>query len=162
MKIIFLDIDGVLNTGCNRIKLKEINKGIDDWNYNNIFCRESMKNLKEIVDKTNAKIVLSTTRRFADSLLNPLEIQFMEFGLWNDLIGKTPKLSENFSNGKEKELEINKYVTDNNIESYIILDDDSSLFNSNNINFVQVPWMEGITEEIKNKVIADLMKINGG
>ena len=53
MKVIFLDIDGVLNySGC-----KEKIGGIFFVN------DERIKILKEIIDKTNAKIVLSSTWR---------------------------------------------------------------------------------------------------
>lgn len=55
-KIIFLDIDGVLNSMDYFDKVKD-NDGYNDIN------TEKVKLLKEIVDQTGAKIVLSSTWR---------------------------------------------------------------------------------------------------
>jgi methionine--tRNA ligase beta chain len=50
MKIIFLDIDGVLNVDY-----------ADKDQFGHIFREEFVQNLKEIIEKTNAKIVISST-----------------------------------------------------------------------------------------------------
>ena len=50
MKIIFLDIDGVLNV---------IPQGHDE--YGAIFHNHFIDNLKRLIDKTNAKIVITST-----------------------------------------------------------------------------------------------------
>lgn len=47
MKVIFLDFDGVITTMKSR------------WN----LCKEKMELVKEIVDKTDAKIVISSSWR---------------------------------------------------------------------------------------------------
>lgn len=49
-KIIFLDIDGVLNV---------IPQGFDD--FGGIFHKNFEDNLKHIIEETNAKIVISST-----------------------------------------------------------------------------------------------------
>ena len=54
MKIIFLDIDGVLNV---------IPQGRDE--YGAIFHPEFVANLKHIIDKTGAKLVISSTWRMS-------------------------------------------------------------------------------------------------
>lgn len=50
MKIIFLDIDGVLNV---------IGQGRDE--YGQIFHKHFENNLKRIIDETDAKIVISSS-----------------------------------------------------------------------------------------------------
>lgn len=155
MKIIFLDIDGVLNTKNNRERLKNINK-VDDWDYNNIFDKTSLGNLKDIVMITKANIVLHSSRRGTDALMKPLKIQFMDNGLWRYYIGETPKLSENWSNGTEKEDEIYRYINTNiNIEKCVILDDDVSLF-KNLEHLVQIDYINGITSKIKYEILSKL------
>lgn len=58
MKILFLDIDGVLNSNMwNEKHKKEISSGI-------LIEEEKVQFLAEIIDKTNAKIVLHSGWRF--------------------------------------------------------------------------------------------------
>lgn len=149
MKIIFLDVDGVINTFEKKEELKVLNNNKDDWDYNNIFCKISLANLREIVDVTGAKIVLESTRRFSQSLLIPMKYQFMEYGL--SYIGVTPNVDGNKLN------EILKYIdnSDKNIENYIILDDDSKYF-ENELSFIKVNPRYGITNDVVEIAIKKL------
>lgn len=114
MKIIFLDIDGVLNsikTFIERNSKKELE--LDE---------EKIILLKEIVDSTDAKIVLiSSWRYFLDKNLRPLD-------------NKTSQLLELFNKHginlydkttikNDREEEIIEWIYINNPENFIIIDD---------------------------------------
>lgn len=118
MKIIFLDIDGVLNSSQYRDQL-----GMRY--YSQIIDRRKMPLLKKIVEETGAEIVLSTSWR---KFWNPGENQddpvgqcicdlFRESGLW--IRGKTPVL-ENAGRGDEIQTWLNRNPC---IDGYVILDD---------------------------------------
>ena len=60
MKIIFLDLDGVLNTWQYSSYL--VNSGIEEFDENgSLFDPEAIKNLQYIIDSTHAHIVISST-----------------------------------------------------------------------------------------------------
>ena len=107
MNIIFLDINGVLDT----------NENIDEINVDNL------KRLKQIVDETNSKIVISSslknsyyyTGHYSKHLQNIIK-EIEKAGI--SIIGITPKC-------KTREDEIKVYLLNHpEIENYCILDDD--------------------------------------
>ena len=118
MKIIFLDIDGFLNSSDYRKQL-----GIQY--FSEIIDRRKMPLLKNIVDATDAKIVLSTSWR---KFWNEEELQldpagqyindvFTEYGL--SVYGKTPVMEESGRNTEIKVWLDGKWYVDR----YVILDD---------------------------------------
>ncbi len=119
MKIIFLDFDGVLNS--------EIYDRTREYTSNTSIDETRLELLKEIVDKTNAKIVLSTSwREHWNKEIDSCD----EVGLWiNQLFSKhgleiydkTPYL--HFGAGRKKEiLDWLKYSIEP-VEKFVILDD---------------------------------------
>ena len=126
MKIIFLDIDGVLNSFAtfteihNEWKLTGIRRVAIDLN--------KVLLLKEIVDNTGAKIVLSSSwRNFCkmkhgkpvtknQNLHDLIEI-LNNNGLY--IYDITPKLRSGI-----REEEIRKWMENKDIESFIVIDDD--------------------------------------
>ena len=118
MKIIFLDIDGVLNSSDYRKQL-----GIRY--FSEIIDRRKMPLLKNIVDATDAKIVLSTSwRKFwneGESQLDPvgqyINEVFAAYGL--SVYAKTPVMEESGRNAEIKAWLDGKWYVD----SYVILDD---------------------------------------
>lgn len=126
MNIIFLDVDGVLN---DFYTLKKRGK-------RNIFeepeldlDEDKIKLLKELIDKTNAKIVLSSSWRvfFDKDTLNPknnhgqeLRRLLYKYGL------EIYSLTKRSGNGKRED-EINDWLENHDdIESFVILDDEDS------------------------------------
>lgn len=125
-KIIFLDVDGVLNSQSyyiewmrrSRVDYDDSEKEIDE---------SCVKNLKEIVDKTGAAIVLSSTwRNMQDvhKLAIHLNKTLAKYGL--HISDKTPWLHGN------RPEEINLWLDDyrfkgNEVKSFVILDDDFSI-----------------------------------
>lgn len=112
MKVIFLDIDGVLNSDTYMEKqLDNSSVGIESE-----IDPATLILLKKAVDTTGAKIVLSSSWRIMRKC-NELERFMMKFGI--SLSGKTP-----YVDGK-RGLEIKQYLSKNeNIEQYLILDDE--------------------------------------
>lgn len=107
MKIIFLDIDGVLNYENSKNKVEE----------------EKVKLLKEIVDQTGAEIVLSSDWRYwwdkPDEDFKLLIDKLNKFGL--KLISKTPETAHGYR-GAEIHQWLNEW-TGEAVERFVILDD---------------------------------------
>jgi hypothetical protein len=129
MKIIFLDIDGVLNV---------IPKSHDD--FGGTFHDDFVENLKHIIDETGAKIVISSSWRFSG-------LEWMQ-KMWRfrNLPGEVIDVTTFFA---DKKLNLNywdvvrgheiKVWLDNHtdIENYVILDDDLDMLDEQMNNYVQ-------------------------
>jgi len=126
MKVIFLDIDGVLNS-MNTFKDEEINIKLYNLALKNKVQYRIQRRLldidfyklqllKEIIFKTNAKIVISSSWRNL-SFYPLIEEYLVNQGL--PIIGTTPYINGN--RGKE----IRKYLMEHlEIKKFIILDDE--------------------------------------
>jgi len=124
---IFLDIDGVLNSRSF---------GIEE---------DKLKLLNELVVKTNSNVVISSSWRLESSLYNILKDKI------ENVVGKTTNLLSRYTTiekyDKIRLKEIKKYIGNNNIVNYVIIDDLE--FNNLNIkNFYKTEMHIGLTEEI--------------
>ena len=134
MKIIFIDIDGVLN-GYNKrlhivgnicMKINLLKKLWFKWNPYDIRWKY-VKNLSKIVRKTNAKIVISSSWRSGWNIpynecsprMRSLKDKLHHYKI--DVIGITPYIY-----GKRED-EISEWLekTDYKIDNFVILDDES-------------------------------------
>ena len=126
MKVIFLDIDGVLNTSKTYMDISKEYRETGKERLEIDLKRGAF--LKEIVERTNAVIVLSSSWRLLGSMQNGvftsknkrvLELIkiFQEYNL--QIYDITPYLNGN------RELEIKTWLKDKDIESFIIIDDDA-------------------------------------
>lgn len=120
MKVIFLDIDGVLNNEYSESRCGKY-IGIDD---------DKVELLKQIVDKTGAIIVLSSTwrlgtTRYGQSLEHHHEYMNEKLGKYGlGIYDVTPELSQYGDlRGKEINIWLQEHK-DLNIESWIVLDDE--------------------------------------
>lgn len=150
MKVLFLDFDGVLNSAQYR-------KDPDLYVESPIELSK-MPYVKEIVDSTGAKIVLTTSWRdcwSADSkhinrMGTVIDKIFIKFGI--KVVGKTPE--RNFFRRDE---EIYSFLRDNiNVESFCILDDLDELFLDETIrrkHLVITNPEIGITDDNVNEAI---------
>lgn len=155
MKVIFLDIDGVLNHELwfkNWIKYKKENINTIEkerrW-----FDPRCIELLNRLVRETNAKIVISSSWRLGSSL-EDLTNKLKSVGLVADIIAKTPKLEfERVGKTVPRGNEIAYWMefTKNKIESYVILDDDSDMLLSQANNFIKIDTYCGITHNTVNK-----------
>ena len=145
MKIIFLDIDGVLNNTKTR-------ETFEDYMF---VSDEKILLLKEIIDKTDAEIVLSSSWRRGwqakDNnprcahdevrLFDALELKLTEYGI--RLMSYTPHL---WHRGKEIESWLDAW-TGEKIESFVILDDMAKEeFEPNSNRLIQTSITVGLTE----------------
>lgn len=121
MNIIFLDVDGVLNSIDNLIKIcNKTNNRYFGFDYP--FDEECLKNLKLIVTETNAKIVITSTWRRHEEGKNILLSVLNKYDLEKDIIGYTPFLNK--SRGEE----ILQFLSTLEFKpNFIILDDDSDM-----------------------------------
>lgn len=122
-KVIFLDIDGVLNSECTRGYFQDIE-------------REYFENLVYIVRKTDAKIVLTSSWRY----LILTDYSDIDNELYNHFSDNVKLLSSYLneynieiydmvpitltSDNTSRPYEIRKWLVNNNVEKFIILDDD--------------------------------------
>ena len=120
MKIIFLDVDGVLNNIDNIKKCykKSINKKETFYSGKNVpFDIKCLKNLAKIVKKTGAKIVLSSTWRIYKSHIYVLEARLAEYGL------RIYDMTDNIN--MIRGVEIKEWLKSHrDIENYVVIDDE--------------------------------------
>ena len=148
MKVIFLDIDGVLNHEEHYKWLHNTDEPTPlqrTYPYTE-FNPKSCQLLKEIVEETGAEIVVSSSWRL-DGLakLNKL---FRFFGLPN-AIDITPCL--NTARG----IEIGAWLAAHpEVDKYVILDDDEDMNPDQIPFFIKTnPYGDGLNEEVKNNAI---------
>ena len=152
-KLMFVDVDGVLN---NRATLSA---GTSCW----LLDPNCLLLLKDIVDKTGAKIVISSTWRCFEKGLVTLKQHFRKHNIPNwigcteDLNNKSgPWSSGNHINRSE---EISKWILDNNVDQ----DNDRIAIIDDDIDACLVPkWFfhtsfnEGLTREVAGDIITHL------
>ena len=156
MRIIFLDIDGVLNTD-RYIRIQR--------NHNNgqiAFDPEAMRNLRLLIGVTNAFLVISSTWRIhydiKESLWGDLVRNLKNYSIDNRIIGITPVTEKN-SRTKERWQEIESWLLhnqDKGIDSFVIIDDewDMGIFKD---RFVRCQGYIGLTDELRKKAEKILM-----
>jgi hypothetical protein len=132
IKVIFLDIDGVLNV---------IPQGYDE--FGGIFHSNFVDNLRRIIDETGAKIVISSTWRFGG--LQRMKDMWEFRNLPGEVIDITIDCYELVKEGRfeyydevERGHEIQEWIdTHPNIERFVILDDDNDFLPNQRGNFVR-------------------------
>lgn len=154
MKVLFLDIDGVLN------HQKYYTNGRRDVSYPlSEICPVSIQHLNHIVAETGCKVVISSTWRhsgieYCRNVLN-------ECGCVGEIIDITPDIYDDWAQrGNEilkwlKSKELYKYdsyyITDHD---YAILDDDNDMLYQQRHNFFECnASVDGLNGDIANKVI---------
>lgn len=131
MKVIFLDIDGVLNVYRRERDV-----------YGSLFHENFVDNLKTIIDNTNAKIVLSSSWRHSG--LKEMKEMWQLRNLPGEIIDITPnevdvvnygicKYYDEVSRGHEIKL----WLTNNKVDNYCIIDDDDDMLEEQLPNFIK-------------------------
>ena len=122
MNIVFLDVDGVLNSKNKLIDVyKKTHKPHSGYSYP--FDERCLENLKFLIQETNSKIVITSTWRKEEKGITILLNVLNEYDLDTKVIGYTPILNTT------RELEIKKYLSQiNYTPNFIILDDDADFY----------------------------------
>ena len=148
MKVLFLDVDGVLNKANTKEKTATGCSFVED-----IFVRR----LKNIVDQTGCEIVLSSDWRYdAHTELIPeldeLEDKLSEYGL--ALYDFTPVINNH--RGQEIQSWLDAHT---DVGSFVILDDRGDM-EPNMERLVRTLFSHGLTEENKREAIKVLNGVN--
>ena len=144
MKIIFLDIDGVLNNAID----SEHHQFHKEGYY--FFSKERVGHLNYILGQTGAKIVVSSTWRLGKTV-SELQALCKWMGIEGEVIDKTEYLKDNYTlRGNE----IYKWIEDNedllgkrgyDFLEYVILDDESDMLLWLKDHFVNCDGEIGLT-----------------
>jgi len=135
-KVIFLDVDGVLNSVEDRFS----------WE---IETDKHMEYLKNIIDKTGAAIVVSSSWRILPSMMSRLRSRLKDFGM--DVYSKTPEIH---TRDRHRGDEIRKWLQENpGVKKFAILDDESDMREFVNTNFFKTDMEIGLTKDIADEVI---------
>ena len=144
MKIIFLDVDGVLNT-ANLIETMGINAIGDHF----------LERLDKIISETGAEIVLSSTWRLIPNAKNVLEDKLSSKGMF--LLDSTVELRKNFS-PEPRSKEIAEWLIRHpEVEKFAIIDDGEDAGTYFPSSFFLTTFEEGLTEEITDQIICHLV-----
>jgi hypothetical protein len=152
MKVLFLDIDGVLNGW----KSTKNSFGFDD---------ECVKAFQPIIKIPGLKIVVSSSWRLMETPENLVKILEENVGIPKGMIiGQTPNLAEaeelesghviwhGFTREDEIQAWLNKHPE---VESFVVLDD-LSMKGLVGDNLVQITSADGLTQEKAQKIIEKL------
>lgn len=177
-RYLFLDLDGVLNTGQYSNFIEE--HGLIEFDENgSVFDPNAVENLRHIVEATHADIVLTSTWRYDG--FKKMHKLWKDRRLPGDLIGITPQLlcvrmANIYSNELDgvntwqlrpigsRGIEINEWLKRNNntpsewlkTYTYAILDDEDDFLLHQAKHVVLTDPIKGITKKDANKVIAIL------
>lgn len=169
-KYIFLDIDGVLNSEHT---WNEYCENGDQQSASTI-SDQYLENLQKIVEKTDAKIILSSSWRiyfgeYTKEPRNIFAIHLVQALAKHNLKlhDMTPFIKGKFSN--ERGLEIRTYIDKHNIKDYVVIDDEEFSDFRTHLDmskFIQTKFGnentsiedEGLSKEVATKAIEILNK----
>lgn len=145
MKIIFLDFDGVITTYKSGYSIDP----------------EKVKLLLELVEKTGAKIVISSSWRSHNIETTKEKLGNLSF--MEHVIDVTPRFTVRDYDGDywsvPRGMEINYWLNKHDVDNYVILDDERDMLIDQKKHFVHTDTYKGLSE----KDICKAVKIlNGG
>ena len=165
MKVLFLDIDGVLNSEnwfayriyCVKNNMVNILMNFVDTDDRNIKHKLTMlddraiANLNRIIEETGCKVVLSSSWRSSIESENIFTQNLLKLkGFKYEFYDVTPRLwFSDFSirRGEEIKFWLDKESEKHEIESFVILDDDDSdMLPEQMNNFIHVDGQVGLTD----------------
>lgn len=140
-KLLFLDVDGVLNTRPGSLD------------------EDRLERLAQIIRKTDCRVVLSSAWRLNDRQLLRIETEFAKYSGGQSFYGETPDLSKvaegKFSSAQLKAVEIASYCLGAGFESnkvkIVILDDERP--ERSKFDWLKTDPAQGLTPEIAEEAI---------
>jgi len=140
MKVLFLDIDGVLNSAFV----------LDEQRRGDAIDRGMVERINQIVDATGCKIVISSTWRILHPL-GQLTALLRQHGLRDVVIDKTPRLDATYFNRGDEILMWLHSRPD--VDSFIAIDDSAGEFDKIPDRLVATTWKHGLQDEHVVKAI---------
>ena len=159
-KVLFLDIDGVLNT---KYWYTQMDKTTPKDQYGYAFDPNAVANLKKIIDETGADIVISSSWKSFG--ISELEDMWQDRGLPGKLIGITPNTVsdemllnadlDNMELFSIRGTEIKEWLTKHgkHVSHYAIIDDMDNMLTEQRLHFVKTDPEIGITVDDAEKAI---------
>lgn len=164
-KIIFLDFDGVLNTGHFQWLLKQQGKIWQD-EYGAFFDPNAVIQLERIINATDADIVVESSWKFLG--LDAMKELWKVRNLPGRIIDITPSsVSDEYLLNADidsmhlyKGVEIASWLSINGKPNtrYVIIDDECVALESQSSNFILTNPFKGLTEDRANRAISILNK----
>ncbi|MDZ4758784.1 MAG: HAD domain-containing protein [Bacteroidota bacterium] len=154
MKVIFLDIDGVLNSMDHLdslMKIKPYKKKLEQFDeithekFGEKFDFRCCNWLEYIIGATKAKIVISSS--WKEIGIVGLKEMWIKRALPGEILDITKELKS--SRGQE----IDNWVIENNPSSYVIIDDTADFFLHQNKNLILTNSKFGLTRELSDLAI---------
>jgi hypothetical protein len=148
MKVIFLDFDGVLNS-WRWYKNLALAGRKPSMRPDDQIDPKAVSVLNTIIEKTGAKVVVSSTWRIARSVEQLQEI-LTKYGFAGQVIGKTPRLG---GPRPQRGDEIQVWLDENpGVERFVIIDDDSDMVHLMN-RLVRTDMKKGLTKAHAEEVV---------
>lgn len=135
MKVLFLDVDGVLNMHSSGGPMA-LNK-------------KRIKELARVVETTGCKLVLSSTWRKLDDAKRKLRNHLGYKGM--KIYSQTP--ADYFVERQVRGDEIQMWLDNHTVECYAIVDDDGDMLDHQRPFFVQTDGNQGLTAEKADALI---------
>jgi hypothetical protein len=136
LKIIFLDIDGVMQSTSSMIRTQ--NRG-------GFLHEEHVNALNWIIEQTDAYVVMTSTYRIMSDMKG-LKRSFMDSGVRSDrIVSKTPMLGTNRGREIKDWLDTRKEKGDYEIESYVVIDDGKDMAGIDWAKFINTDPDYGLT-----------------
>lgn len=148
MKVIFLDVDGVLNNADWSVRMMK-EEGINTYS-EDLLYEKSLRCLAQIVKATDAKIVVSSTWRFDRTAMSHLQEQLEAHGM--EIYDVTPHIG---IRGQDIDIWL---MDHDDVDGFVILDDDTDM-EPNAGHLVQTTWEHGLCSE---HIDLAINVINGG
>jgi hypothetical protein len=153
MKVLFLDIDGVLNS-TDFLQRKAARNGGRVIGTDHI-DPDAVSRLNTIIAMTDCKVVVSSVWRF-NKTPDELYLHLRKHGFVGEVIGSTP---QNAKKGYERGHEIQEWLDtvgqqfEEPVECFVILDDDSDMVHLLH-RLVKTKFANGLQDEHVAKAIA--------
>jgi len=145
VKVLFLDVDGIINKEGTPVKMVGEIMTIAD--------PEIVYRLNLLIDRTGAEIVLSSSWRHAPTWKEAMKAS----GIVKPLLDRTPRYSS-WKKYKIHEDElcrghnIQDWLDEHEIEKYAIVDDSADMLEHQLPNFFKTKTGEGMTQEIADEI----------
>lgn len=149
--IVFLDIDGVLNTDEFLCRVQSYPRGSEEHADDGAYLDPRLvRRLDRLCREASAKVVVSSSWRLMDDF-EDIRQWLAQKGLTAEVIGKTPYLP-NAQRGTEIRYWLDVDGKRMGVSAYVVLDDGSDM-DAVRSRFIQTSDQEGLTDEQVDRAV---------